>query len=207
MKKPAARLLFLIFIGFVVSNRSAAQNTASEGHWVAAWGTSVHFPIQFPGMPTEPSVVDKTIRMVIRPTVGGQRLRVRLSNEFGTSALLIGAAHIALTDEGPRIKPESDRVLTFGGSPKVNIPPGAVMVSDPVDLGVNAFSEISVSIYLPANTPVSTWHFQGQHDSYLAGPSDMTGKADLPDAAHKAAWYFLSGLEVWAPNSTTKLLR
>src|SRR5258707_15524362 len=80
------------------------------------------------------------------------------------------------------------------------------MLSDPVDLPVKAFSEISISIYLPSNTPVSSWHFQAQHDSYLAGPGDLAGKPDLTESSHKAAWYFLSGLEVWATRSTTAIV-
>jgi len=206
VKKSAALALFLLVIGFAGSDRSAAQNAASDGHWVAAWGTSVHAPVKFPGIPGEPPLSDQTIRMIVRPTIGSQRLRVRLSNEFGTSALVIGAAHIALTGDGSSLKPESDRVLTFGGNAKVSIPPGAPLLSDPVDLRVDAFSEISISIYLPLDTPVSTWHFQGQHESYLAGPGDLTGKAELWVPPGKAAWYFLSGIEAWVPNSTTTIV-
>ncbi len=163
-------------------------------------------PIQFPGMPIEPAIDDQTIRMVVRPTLGGQRLRVRLSNEFGTSPLVVGAAHIALTDEGSKIKAETDRVLTFGGNTKVTISAGVSTLSDPVDLPLKAFSEISISIYLPLSTLVSTEHLQVQRGSYLAGPGDLTGKQDLPDSSHKTAWYFLSGIEVWASNSTTAIV-
>jgi len=203
MRKSAGVQLVVVLISLVFTNSAAAQNNASDGHWVSAWATSVLVPIQFPGMPPELPIANQTIRMVVRPTIGGQRLRVRLSNEFGPSALIVGAAHIALTEEGPRIKAETDRALTFGGNATVRIPAGVPMLSDPVDLPVKAFSEISISIYLPENTPVSTWHFQAQHDSYMAGPGDMTGKAEIPDAIHKAAWYFLSRIEIWAPKSTT----
>jgi len=203
MRKNTAAQLVVALISLLLTNPAAAQNNASDGHWVSAWATSVLVPMQFPGMPPEPPIANQTIRMVVRPTLGGQRLRVRLSNEFETSALLVGAAHMALTEEGSKIKGDTDRVLTFGGKAQIAIPAGAPMLSDPADLPVKAFSEISISLYLPASTPVSTWHFQGQHDSYLAGPGDMTGKTEVPDAAHKAAWYFLSGIEVWAPNSTT----
>jgi len=206
MKKPAALVLFIVLIGFAASIPTAAQTATSDGHWVSAWGSSVLEPVHLPGVPPEPPIADKTIRMVIRPTVGGRRVRVRLSNEFGNSALVVRAAHIALTDEGSRIKPETDRVLTFGGQANVGIPAGAPMLSDPVDLQVKAFSEVSISIYLPSNTPVSSWHFQAQHGSYLAGPGDLTAKSDLSESSHKAAWYFLSGLEVWTTRPTTTIV-
>lgn len=203
MRKGAAVLLLVVLISPVLSNSAAAQKNASDGHWVTAWATSVHAPLQFPGMLPESPITNQTIRMVVRPTIGGQRLRVRLSNECGTSALVVGAAHIALAEEGSKIRGDTDHALTFGGNKAVSIPAGAPMLSDPIDLEVKAFSEVSISLYLPASTPVSTWHFPGQHDSYLTGPGDWTGKTEVPDAAHKAAWYFLSGIEVWAPNSTT----
>jgi len=198
--------LGLVIFSLAASIASTAKNASAGAHWVSAWGTSVHVPLHFPGMPGEPPLADKTLRMVVRPTISGSKLRIRFSNEFGTSALSIGAAHIALTDEGANIQPKTDQALTFGGKPSVSIPPGAPMVSDSVELSVKAFSEISVSIYLPADAPVLTWHSPGQRESYLAGPGDLTAKPELPGAERKTAWYFLSSVEVWAPASTTAVL-
>ncbi len=195
----------VIFTVFATRAASPANNPPA-GHWVSAWTTSVHVPLHFPGMPGEPPLGDKTLRMVVRPTIGGSKMRIRFSNEFGTSALSIGAAHIALTDEGANIQPKTDQVLTFGGKPSVSIPAGAPIMSDPIELSVKAFSEISISIYLPADPPVLTWHSPGQRESYLAGPGDLTAKPELPGAERKSAWYFLSSVEVWAPASTTAIL-
>ena len=206
MNRLKIALGLVIFCVFAASAASASTNASRGGHWVSAWGTSVHVPLQFPGMPGEPALEDKTVRMVVRPTISGSKLRVRFSNEFGTSALAIGAAHVALTDEGSKIQPKTDRALTFGGKSSVSIPPGAPILSDPVELSVKAFSEISISIYLPANAAVLTWHSPGQRQSYLAGPGDRTGNPELPGAEHKTAWYFLSSVEVWAPASTTAIL-
>jgi lysophospholipase L1-like esterase len=196
----------VIFTVFAAGAASAANNPRPSGHWVSAWGTSVHVPLHFPGMPGEPPLDDKTVRMVVRPTISGTKLRIRFSNEFGTSAVTIGAAHVALADEGAKVQPKTDRLLTFDGKPSVSIPAGAPIVSDPVELSVKAFSEISISVYLPANAPVLTWHSPAQRESYLAGPGDLTAQPELPGAEHKPAWYFLSSVEVWAPASTTAIL-
>jgi lysophospholipase L1-like esterase len=207
MKKRTARLLVVVLIGFALCASAAVKNKAGNNHWVSAWTTSVLVPLHFPGMPPETPIDNTTIRMVVRPTLSGQRLRVRLSNEFGKSPLEIGAAHIALTDEGSKIKTATDHVLTFGGHKTVTIPAGAPMLSDPVNMPFKAFSEISISIYLPSRTPVSTAHFQAQHDaSYLAGPGDLTAKSGLPNATPKSAWYFFSGVEVWAPSSVKAIV-
>ena len=72
-------------------------------------------------------------------SIGGDQVRVRLST-FGESALTIGAAHIALRASGAAIVPESDRTLKFGGEASITIPPGAVVISDPVALQVPALA-------------------------------------------------------------------
>ena len=73
-----------------------------------------------------------------RISLGGERLRVRISNAYGNRPLTIGAAHIALRDKGPAIVAGSDRKLSFGGEDGAVIAAGAVLFSDPVDLSVPA---------------------------------------------------------------------
>ena len=169
---------------------------------MSAWSTAVHTPLPFPGLPPTPVLENQTVRMVVRPTIGGERVRIRFSNAFGATALSIGAAHVALAQQGASIVPESDHVLTFGGRPSVSIPPGAPVLSDPVDLKVSAFSEIVVSIFLPEKTTAATVHFWGQHQTYVSEAGDFTAKADIPNATAKSSWYWLSDVEVWASAQT-----
>ena len=179
-----------------------AQCSEANGHWVSAWGAAVHSSPQLPFLPPPPVFENQTIRMVVRPTLGGDRIRVRFSNEFGTAALAIGSAHIALERQGAGIVPESDRILKFGGNTSVSVPPGSPILSDPVDLKVPAFTEIAVSIYLPTKTTLPTTHFWGQHETYISGPGDFCAQADIANATTKTAWYFLADVEVWAAGAT-----
>ncbi|HEY6444671.1 MAG TPA: SGNH/GDSL hydrolase family protein [Candidatus Acidoferrales bacterium] len=162
----------------------------------------MHTPLPFPDLPASPTFDNQTIRMVVRPTIGGEDLRIRFSNEFGTAPIVIGAAHVALVSQGAKIVPESDRVLTFAGKPSTSIPPGAPMLSDPVDLKVQPFAELAISIYLPRKTPASSTHFWAQHETYFSSPGDFTAKADIPDATMKTSWYWLADVEVWATDQT-----
>ncbi|HSS96701.1 MAG TPA: hypothetical protein VLK33_06720, partial [Terriglobales bacterium] len=184
-----------------LSLKAVAEEKRLSGHWVSAWSTAVHTPLPFPGLPPSPVYENQTIRMIVRPTIGSDRMRIRLSNAFGTTALAIGGVHIALTKQDAAIIPESDRALTFGGRSAVSIPPGAPMLSDPVDLKISAFSEISVSIYLPQKTSTSTMHFWAQHPTYISEPGDFTAKPDVPNAKTNSSWYWLSDVEVWADES------
>ncbi len=205
MDTKITRLTCLFFLVIAAIGLTYAEDP--QNHWVSAWRTSVMVPMRFPGMPPEAPLANQTIRMVVRPTVAGQRLRVRLSNEFGKTPLEVGAAHIALTETGSKIKAGTDRVLTFGGKGRISIPAGAPMLSDPVEFPCDAFSEISITIYLPSSTPELTVHSQGQHNAiYFAGPGDRTSQLELPDATAKSAWYFLSGVDVWAPKSTSTIV-
>src|SRR5436189_369761 len=112
LREVVRSILAVLLIGLGVS--VGAQEKKMPGHWVSAWSTAVHAPLPFPGLPPSPVLENQTIRMVVRPTIGGQRLRIRFSNAFGTTALKIGAAHVALSTKGAATLPESDRALSFG---------------------------------------------------------------------------------------------
>jgi lysophospholipase L1-like esterase len=104
------------------------------------------------------------------------------------------------------IVPGSDRTLTFGGEASVNIPAGAPMLSDPVDLKASPLAEIAVSVFLPVKTPASTLHLWGQHDTYIAGPGDFTKAAEIPSPTLSKSWYWLADVEVWATDRTAAIV-
>jgi hypothetical protein len=87
---------------------------------------------------------DQTLRQIAHISLGGSRLRVALSNTFGTVPLTIGAAQVALRDKDATIVPESNRVLTFGGAARTVAPAGAILISDPVDLVVPDFADLAI---------------------------------------------------------------
>ena len=202
MAKTKSAAAFPIIMVAILAFTASAQDLKTGGHWVSAWGAAVHAPLPFPDLPPSPTFDNQTIRMVVRPTIGGDRLRIRFSNEFGTAPIVIGAAHVALVSQGAKIASESDRFLTFSGKPSTIIPPGSPMLSDPVDLKVPRFGEIAISIYLPQKTPASSTHFWAQHETYVSGRGDFTAKADIPDATLKTSWYWLADLEVWTSDET-----
>jgi len=149
---------------------------------------------------------NQTVRMIVHTTIGGHRARVWLSNTFGTASLAIGAAHIAIRDNGSTIVPGSDRPLTFSGRASITIPPGAEMLSDTVALDVPESGDLAVSVYVPNKTDVATWHATGLHTTYISGPGDFTAKAEIPDAAKQASWYWLAGVDVVASSAAAAIV-
>lgn len=186
-------------VATLLTSAACARTPGNEKHWVSAWSSAVHAPLAFmPGQAV--SVLEnRTLRMIVRPSVAGERVRIRFSNACGNQPLPIGAAHIARVSQGDKIISASDRPLTFSGRGSVRIPPGAPMLSDPVDLQFPAFAEIAVSIFLPAAVDNVTFHLVGQQPTYISGPGDFTAAAEIPNATTNPSWFFLSGLEVHAP--------
>ena len=181
-----------------------AQSSSDEGngnaHWVGTWGNALHQPdLGVPGL-ANAGFNNQTLRQIVHISVGGPWIRVRLST-FGTSGVVIGAAHVALGATAA-IVPGSDRTLTFGGSPSITIPPGALVVSDPVELKVPDQSDVAVSIFVPGNTGPATWHFEGRQTSFISVPGDFSGNVVLPVSSTTQARFWLAGVEVVASKQT-----
>jgi lysophospholipase L1-like esterase len=140
----------------------------------------------------------QTVREIARISIGGHRIRVRLSNAYGSRPLIVGAAHVALHGVGPAIVAGSDRTLTFNGQGAVTIPAGALVLSDPVELTVAPLSELAVSLYFPVATGPVTWHELGMQTTFISPSGDATAAASLPIAATSTSLYVLSGVEVTA---------
>src|SRR4249920_2371989 len=146
-----------------------AKDRHADGHWVGTWSASpqaVAAPIQING---------QTVRQIVHTSLGGERVRVRFSNAYGASALVIGSAHVAVSTGGASISRRTDRTLSFNGSPTITIPAGALAVSDAVALEVEAFDNLAVSLYLPENVPATTQHSVSQQTNYISTPGDFTG--------------------------------
>jgi len=175
-----------------------AAMAAPPEHWVASWGAAQQVPEPNNLLP-QADMQDATLRQVVHLSVGGNRLRVRFSNAFGTQALLIDAAHIARSADKATAKtmPGTDRVLTFDGRPAISIPPGADYLSDPVELEAPALTNLTISMHLPQAPAGQTGHPGSRATSYYVH-GDHTADPDLPGAGHVDHWYQLTGVEVVA---------
>ncbi|HEX7863667.1 MAG TPA: SGNH/GDSL hydrolase family protein [Variovorax sp.] len=148
----------------------------------------------------------QTVRQVARLSIGGSRLRVVISNEGGMAPLYIGSARVARHAEGSTVVEGSDRPLRFGGQADVTIPPGARLVSDPVDIALPALGEVAVSLYLPRPSQPAGFHFDARQTAYVAD-GDLTGAARLPAAAsHWSTRVYVSGLIVETPKPPTTVV-
>lgn len=168
---------------------AAAQFRGREAKdWVATWGAS----------PSDPAdaLSGQTVREHVRLSLGGNRIRIRLSNRFGTDSLVVGAVHVALHGTGAGTLPGTDRTVTFSDASSVTIPPGAQAVSDQIALDVKALDEIAVSIFLPGDTGPLTIHQLGVSTTYISPAGDFTAAAVMPVSTTSLSRYLLSDVEV-----------
>jgi lysophospholipase L1-like esterase len=171
-----------------------ASHASDADGWIGAWTASVQ-PAQDADFAAESGLRgflwNRTIRQVARISIGGSRVRIAISNEYGKSPLRIGDAHVALAAAGGKIQAGTDRAVTFGGGASIVIPAGAPAISDPVDLTLAPLAELSVSLFLPDNAQVTTAHLNGRQTAYVAA-GDRTADVDFKADSQMTQRPFLS---------------
>jgi lysophospholipase L1-like esterase len=193
----AAGLLAVAGLG-LTSLPAIAQDWHTE-HWVGTWGTAPAGP---PLPAATQTFTDQTLRLIVHTSIGGNQLRIRVSNELGTTPLRIGEAHIALRQSGSTIVAGSDRPLSFSGMRSIVIPPGAPVLSDPVDLDVPALSDLAISIHLPGSVQATTIHGSAFQTNYVSLPGNFTGAAAFPTDRTITSWPYLTEVDVNAPGTS-----
>ena len=166
-------------------------------HWVGTWTAA-------PAPAETGAISNQTLRMNPRVSIGGDRVRVRISNAYGTRPLLIGAAWLGLRDKGPAVVADSHKRLTFGGEETATIAAGAFVVSDPVAFDLPPLADIAVSIYLPGDLPLSfglTGRYARQ-TNYISPPGNFANSAVMPVGSITGDWFFVVGVDVLATPET-----
>ena len=229
---PMRYLSFVTASVIVLSLNTAALAQNATERWVGTWATALvarglpPAPAPAPAAPpsglTAPAppaggapggggrlggppvtISNQTLRQIVRTSIGGTRVRVVLSNVFGTMPLAIGAADIAARARDVDVAAGPAKPLTFGGSPTATVLPGAVLVSDSVEMSVAPVSDLIVDLYLPGEVGINpspvTVHNGASQTNYLSQAGDHTGAAVLPMPTRTGAWFLLARVEVMAP--------
>ncbi|MFC5510239.1 SGNH/GDSL hydrolase family protein [Massilia jejuensis] len=182
----------LLAASLAVPALPAHAQTGGAG-WCATWGAAPAGP---PPSGSVQTYAGQTLRLLVRSSIGGSRLRIRVSNEMGSTPLRIGRASIALRASGAAVIQASLRGLRFGGAESVTIPARAPAVSDPLDLDLPAQADLAISLYLAGSVQGSTLHNAALQGSYVSPGGDYTSTVSMPVARTLASWPFLTGVDV-----------
>jgi lysophospholipase L1-like esterase len=168
---------------------------AAQDKWVGTWATA---PQAAPKGPAQ-TLHNQTLRLIVHTSVGGKKVRIKISNTFGDQPLLIGAARIARRASEANIDPATDRVLKFHGNASTTIPPRSMVVSDPADLDVPALSDLAISLFFSESAALTTSHILAKQTNYVSAETgDATAQAKFPVAKTITFWPFLTGVDVHA---------
>jgi len=185
-----AKRLWPLLLLFAFASHPVGAKEPVADRWVATWGASPQRP------PAPIQLQGQTVRQIVHTSLGGAAVRVRISNAYGTTGLVIGAAHVAMSGGGAAIVSGSDRTLTFNGSPAITVPPGALAISDAVHLAVPDRGDLAISLYLPESVAATTEHTEALQTTYISAQGNFTDADSFPASSTTQNVYFLSGVDV-----------
>jgi lysophospholipase L1-like esterase len=186
-----------------VATVSPAQR---EPNWVASWAAAEQAPEA--GNSLAPGDLrDATVRQIVHLSIGGNRLRVHISNAFGTAPLQLTSVHIAcpVSANSPEIDVSTGRTLTFFGRPEVTVPAGAEYVSDPAVFEAAPQSNLAITFHIDEPPVGETGHPGSRATSYLVR-RDHVADAGLPDAMRFDHWFNIGGVDVSASRGSVAIV-
>ncbi len=180
-----------------------ATTPAMADGWSRSWMAA---PLVSKAPPEKrPDLDNRTVRQVVRISSGGNRIRIRLSNEMSVQPLLLGAVHVALAGENGEIVEGSDHVVTFNGAQGATIPARAPLLSDPIDMAVKPLTKVTISLHLPRGASDATVHSYSAATAWTAR-GDQTGAVRLTDPTVIGPRIILSGIEVESRTAGTTIV-
>ena len=178
----------------------AVAGLQAQTKWTATWATAIEAPLAESDMP-KTSMTGTTLRQVIHVSIGGEKLRLQLSNEKSVEPVEIKSVYIADTDGGKAIDAKTAKYLTFNGKRSVTIEPGKAVYSDVAQYKLKPLQRLSVTICYGQTPKKATTHRGSRTTSYLAA-GEIAPTADFAEVETFEHWYSIAALEVEAPAST-----
>ncbi|MFJ6634132.1 SGNH/GDSL hydrolase family protein [Streptomyces sp. NPDC091376] len=178
----------------------ATARAVDTGGWAGTWSAA-------PGQAGTGPAGPHSVRNVVHTSLGGDQVRITLSNLFGTEPLYMAHASIAVAaasdgaSDGASVVPGTLREVLFAGRPSVIVPPGGHVVGDPAPLLVPEDGHLLVTLHVPASGPAGTvtLHERARQTSYL-GPGDRTRDTDGSAFTHRTStWHYLTAVDVHNP--------
>lgn len=163
--------------------------------WTASWGAAL-MPSSGKTALAPDVLAHATLRQLMRLSLGGRQLRVRISNRHGNAPLVIGSAEVArATHAGSSDLAGAPLALRFGGQPGITLAPGAEALSDALPLATEDGELLALSLYVDAAAAPQSVHIAAHATQFLA-PGDQAARPALDGAKALTSWYQVEGIEV-----------
>lgn len=172
-------------MGFAAAGVTSALGAGdNDAQWVGTWACSQMLPAPA-DRPPAPGLDGATLRQFVRASIGGDRVRLRLSNAFGSGPVEIASARLALAGPDATVRGGAEIPLTFGGAASVTLPSGAPMVSDPAAFALPPLADLVITLEVKHAPKEVSGHPGSRTTSYV-----------LPAGAKMDHWYLIDGLDV-----------
>ena len=185
-------------IAFIIVCLLTAGTLLAKGHWVGTWGTAPQL-VERHNNPPSPGLENTLLRQIVQVSMGGKKVRLKLTNEFSQNATEIKAIELAIAKtagSSSEIDEASTVSLTFDGQTSVTIPAGGKVVSDPVKFQIKDRENVAITIhYGSASSTSVSGHPGSRTTSYL----EAGNTTDFSKATKTDHWYNILALEVEAP--------
>ena len=175
----------------------SSEQPAQAKVWVGTWGTGLQ-AVEARNMPPAPGLSNNTLRQVVCVSIGGKRLRLKFSNQFGKSPVTMKAVQIAVSTGGNKIDQSTAKTLKFKGGQEITMEPGTDIVSDPLAFDLKPRMEVAITIYYGETSATMTGHPGSFTTSYLLAGEHAAPDADFKDAVTTKHWYTITGIDVEA---------
>nr|WP_294790274.1 SGNH/GDSL hydrolase family protein [uncultured Mucilaginibacter sp.] len=187
--KQSALILFT-----VIYTQTANAQAAKKG-WVGTWGTARQL-VEPNNMPPAPGLTNNTIRQVVAVSIGGKKIRLRLSNEFSKTPTTIKTVQIAVSKGGSAIDEATTKTLKFDGKEEVTMAPGVEITSDPIKFKLQPRMEVAITIAYGETSQTVTGHPGSRTTSYILPGNQTAANTDYSTAVKTDHWYNILGIDV-----------
>jgi lysophospholipase L1-like esterase len=205
LSKKVPQCLYVVLGGVLLGGcvmPNGAHPPELSSHWSTTWGASETVPA-----PDSAVFSNQTLRLIVHTSSGGNQVRIKLSNVFGTRPLSISGASVGLRESGALLVAGSHRTLTFGGRNSIDIPIGAYALSDPAPLSILPQLDIAVSLFIGGYSGPATRHALALQTSYVSAQGNFVDRYDggaFPTEIHD--WPFLTAVEVSTTDSVRSIV-
>ncbi len=183
------RLLVFLMVFCALSTYSFAQN------WVGTWATAPQTVVRS-FMPYNNCMTNRSVRQVVKVSIGGDVIRLKLSNIYSMQPVEIRSIYIAHAKDSFSIDAKSAQYFKFGNSYKTVIPAGKQIVSDALKFNLRNLERVAITINYTSAPEVPTVHMGSRTTSYIM-KGVTNAHSNFEKAFRENHWYNISGIDVY----------
>ena len=183
------RLLVFLMVFCALSTYSLAQN------WVGTWATAPQTVVRS-FMPYNNCMTNRSVRQVVKVSIGGDVIRLKLSNIYSMQPVEIRSIYIAHAKDSFSIDAKSAQYFKFGNSYKTVIPAGKQIVSDALKFKLRNLERVAITINYTSAPEVPTVHMGSRTTSYIM-KGVTNAHSNFEKAFRENHWYNISGIDVY----------